>query len=99
VKGFDLVFLRHIRFSLGNVMKFDAELPILEFSGFVRQGSCRASSRRLLEEGSDDNAAHRNTPNPDAAALRNARLEAFGDEDYWSTVTPQLRKVIKRLQL
>jgi hypothetical protein len=35
----------------------------------------------------------------DAAALRNARLEAFGDEDYWIAVTPQLRKGIKWLQL
>jgi hypothetical protein len=53
MKGFALVFLRHNWFSLGNVMKFDAELPILEFSGFVRQGSCRAF-RRLLEEGRDN---------------------------------------------
>jgi hypothetical protein len=79
IKGFDLVFLRHIRFSLGNVMKFDAELPILEFSGFVRQGSCPGSSRRLLDEGRDN--ARRieilSTPTQLRCAIRGSRPSAM----------------------
>jgi hypothetical protein len=70
-EAFELAFLRHNWFSLGDVMKFDAKFPNSELSGGVRQGQLPptpSSPERVVgaaRTGSDDRGPEPRQPLPE----------------------------------